>query len=580
MDEGAPAPTRRELLGVAGTGAAGALAGCYERFWSQADPTGPDQVDLTIKYVPADEDPHAGEIASQLRENYETVGIDATPETVSEAELYRDVLLENEYDVFLLRHPGLDEFDALYGLLHHDFYSEEGWQNPFNYSEITVAELLEDQRTTDDDREAVLVDLFEHLLQTTPYTVVAYSDAVSGVHDRLDMASPPRRHGDYRSLLSTAGRDRGDEPIEIGVYGHRPGEGFNPVAVDRNRIDGLLDLLYDPLARRVDGEWVAWLASSVEWSDAGPPRATVTIREGLEWHDGRSLDVDDVAFTFEFLADTSLGDGDDPLPAPRFRGRVSLIDWTDTDGSRTIDIVFDGANRTTARRALSIPILPEHVWRERSSLVGGGRTEALAVDNDDPVGSGLFRFVDVTAGDRIELEPFDDHAFRTAADPPVDLEGFFDADGLHYVSNPNPGAMVDALSEGDIDLTSQQLTGDHVATVREADDASTVRRPTDAFYVIGYNGDHPALGNALFRRACSRLIDREHAARELLDGFARPPSSVPELFGIAESSFEDAFEADDQPLSFPGEDGELDQSRARELFRDIGYRYEDDSLLE
>ena len=582
MADVAPSVTRRGLLAAVGVGTS-ALAGCSERLWSQAETTGSDQVSLRIKAVPADDDYFAATIASQLRENYAAAGIDATHEPVSKAELHRDILLEGDYDVFVARQPGLDEYDALYELLHSRFVSEPGWQNPFYISDVTSDDYLEIQREADEsERQDVLVDLIEHLLRTTPYSAVTFPYTVSGVAESFSLPTPPRRPHEYLELLSYSENEPRDGPLEVGVFGEHLTERLNPITVDRNRISGLLGLVYDPLARQIGDEYVPWLAEDVEWTTEGRVQARVTLREGVEWHDGESLDADDVAFTLDFIGDTSMGEVDGGAPAPRYRGRQTLLGETDVIDSRTIELSFPAASQMAARRLLTIPVLPAHIWEDRSEVIADRQTRALTTNNEDPVGSGLFAFSEATTDVEVELEPFDGHVLRETTDRPEVLENFSQFEGLTFRIAPNPGAMGDALVDGDTDVTASELPPGTARDIRTAATASTVTGTTNSFYMVGYNSRQDELGNPNFRQLCSRLIDREHAVGEFFEGFAQTATTPAALVGISESmafdsDLEDRFESD--PLSFPGTDGELNTSRVQSLFEEIGYRYEDGLLL-
>ncbi|MXV64403.1 ABC transporter substrate-binding protein [Natronorubrum sp. JWXQ-INN-674] len=584
MKDVAPPTTRRGLLAGIGVGATSALAGCSERLWSQAETPGSEQVSLTIKTVPADDNRLAASIASHLRENYRAAGIDATHEPVTKAELYRDILLEGDYDVFVARHPGLDEYDALRGLLHSRFRSEHGWQNPFQFSDVTADDYLDQQRVaTESDRRDLLTDLIDHLAETAPYTVVAYPHPLSGASAEITVPSPPRQPQEYIEILSQSDNGPRDGPLEVGVFGEELTERLNPLTVDRNRIDGLLDLLYDPLARRIDGEYVPWLAEEVEWTEEDGIQARVTLREGLEWHDGESLDAEDVAFTLRFIGDTSMGDVDGGVPAPRYRSQQTLVSTTNVVDSQTVVLSMSDTTPAAARRVLTIPVLPEHIWDDRSELLADRQTRALADDNDDPIGSGLFSFADATTDLEIELEPFEEHVLRGATTGPDILDGFSQFEGITFRVSPNPGAMVEALIDGEIDVTASELPPQHTEPIRDAENVSTITGTTDAFYMIGYNNAHDELSNPYFRRVCSRLIDREHVVSEFFETFAQPAASSEELVGVnSETWGHDNLETDDEPeiLRFPGTDGEVNTSRVRSLFQDIGYRYENEELLE
>ncbi|MFP8954951.1 ABC transporter substrate-binding protein [Natrialbaceae archaeon A-arb3/5] len=579
MDEGDPLTTRRRLLAGASAAATGSLAGCTDRIWMGN--TGPDQVELTIKTVPADDDAAAATIASRLRENFQAAGIGAAHEPIAKADLYRDVLLDGEYDVFVVRHYGFDEYDALYGLLHSQFVTEQGWQNPFRFYNEQCDELLEAQRTDEDDRDGTLTDLFEFLEETSPYTVVAFPRRIGGVQSGIGTGIPPATTTEYLEIMSEPPEDGSrSDPLEVGVFGEGLTERLNPLVVDRNRIHGLTGLLYDPLVRQFgtgdDAEYVPWLATEVSWEEQS--QATVTLRDNLGWHDGSTVDADDVMFTYRFLEDTSMGELDSGLPAPRYRGKQILVENVERIDSRTVRFSFDRAVQQAAVRALTIPIFPEHVWEPRSELVADHQTEALATDNDEPIGSGLFRLVEVT-DNSVELDPFNEHVLRREpSERPDSLERFSQFSGVHFQVSPNAGTMIDALRNGEIDLTASPIPPEETDLIRNESSTTLVSNEANSFYMVGYNHDHPSLRYPHFRRLLSQLIDREHTVTELFDGFAEPASTFPSLAGIRD----DRWEADDEAavLEFPGTDGEINETRVRSLFEDEGHRYEDGELLE
>ncbi|TYL37140.1 ABC transporter substrate-binding protein [Natronococcus pandeyae] len=581
MDDVGATTTRRRVLTAATTGIAGALAGCTENLWSRAESPGPEQVSLTIKAVPADDDVVAAKIASKLRENFQAAGIDATFEPTAKAELYREVLLDGEYDVFVARCPELDEYDGLRGLLHSKYVSERGWQNPFHFSDVTVDELLESQLTSEgEEREQSLSELFEHLTETVPYAAVAFPHRIGATRDELSISVPPRESLDYAEIVSQEPDEGSREgPLEVGVFGEQLTGRLNPIVVDRNAISGLVELVYSPLVYRIDDEDVPWLADDVEWESGSRLRATVTLHDDSTWHDGESLDADDVAFTYQFLEDTSLGEAESGIPAPRYRSQQSLVENVAAVDDRTVEFTFETGTQSIAARALRVPLLPEHIWEPRSSIVGERQTEALVDDNEDPIGSGLFTVDDVTEDAEVELGLFDDHVFRDeTADRPSILEDFPQFEGIRFQVAPNAGALVDLLAEGEVDLTGSPLPADETSTILENAELSALTEPTEEFYMIGYNGHHQELGYPNFRRILSRLIDREHAVDQIFAGFADPARTRGSLFGIKDTEL--AADEDTVITNFPGSDGEVDSSQVRSLFEDEGYGYDDGALLE
>lgn len=581
-----PSMTRRRLLAGAGTAMGAALAGCSERIWTQAEHTAPEQVALSITTLPADDDPMATKIASQLAENLRDAGIDAVREPMARPELYRSVLTDHDFDLFVARHSGLDDLDAMRSMLHSEYASERGWQNPFGFSDVTVDEILERQLIEHGSvRRESFNDLFEYLLETAPYSVVAFPYHLGAADVEVPVSFPPRTPLDYVDIF----RDRPDEweedgPFRVGLFGKEMTDRLNPITVDVGNISAILNLLYDPLVRYTDREFVPWLAEDVTWERDDfddDLEATVELREGLTWHDGTEIVADDVEFTVRFLKDTSLGEVESAIPAPRYRGRQTLIDGVSTDGRSTVRLTFGEISEEVARRSLTIPLLPEHVWESRSELIGEHRTEALAIDNEEPIGSGLFRFADSETDERIVLEPFDDHVLLESSvegySSPFD--GFPQYSELEFVISGLPGATVENLLEGEVNLVAGELPPGQVEPIENDGGVRLLSRPTRSFYLVGYNVRHPVLGNPRFREIVSRLVDRQYVVSEFFDGHAIGPASNASVAGVAQDV--DDWDHGDRPAVtvFPGSDGEIDTRTVRGMFEDAGFRYEDGDLL-
>lgn len=575
--------TRRRLLASLGATAIGGLAGCAD-LWTEAEHDAPNQVSLTIANPPTDDDTAGAKIASHLVENLRAAGIDAVQEPIPEPEIYREVLINRNFDAFVLSNPGFDDLDALRPLLHSRFINERGWQNPFSFSDGTVDEALERQCAERGyDRLATFSELFEGLLETAPYTAVAFPDRTCGVRDALEVETPPRRAVDYLEILARSADDDGEDRVRVATFERELTERLNPISVDVGRLEPLLDLVYDPLARRVGDEHVPWLADRIEWFDDGEDgiEAAVHLRPETTWHDGTPLDAEDVAFTYAFLTDTSAGEVESGVPAPRYRGRSSLPSDVSAVENDVVRFRFENHARGVAERALSMPLLPEHVWEPRSEAVGDALlTDALVWENPEPIGSGLFAFEESTSGESIRLEPYENHPLFSASEETVPdrFDGRISLRPVEFLLSPNTGAAVDSLATGEVDLITTLLAPEDIETVEESDDASILTEQTHSFYLIGYNLRHPDMGNPQFRRVVSRLVDREFVASEFFHGRARAATSHNSVLGVSQEDWEFPEEADEL-VAFPGEDGDVDPDAVRSLFEDAGYRYDDEQLV-
>lgn len=575
-------PTRREVLAGAGAATSAASAGCLDQLWNQAEHSPPEQISLTIRTLPSDDDELALRIASRLAENFRAAGIDAIHQPDVETELYRQILLDNEYEVFVAKHPGFDDLDSLRTLLHSQYVSEPGWQNPFGFSNVRADELLERQRQERGyDRLSTFSDLFEHLLDAPPFTAVAFPTHIGVTRAALDVESPPRHPIEYATVADrTAGEREPEQPLRIGVLENTFTDRLNPLYVGLGEAATLLDLLYDPLVRVVDGQYRPWLAESIEWNGREEtPQAIVRLRDGTTWHDGEPLDADDVAFTVEFLADTSLGEAESGVPAPQYRGPSTLIESVRRLGDRRLEFAFGESSIEVARRALTTPVFPEHVWRPKAQLVDEYLTEARVWDNPNPIGSGLYRFREMNDYEFVRIEPFTGHPLREGDHgwfPDLNSPESARSD-IAFRIVPNAGTVIEDLLAGDLDLLGSSLPPANVDAVSESPELVALETPSRSFYIVGFNARHPELSNPRFRRALSHLIDREHIVEEIFGGYAQSATTRSAIRGVSPATW--AYPNYEGVPEFPGEDGEVDPDAARSLFREIGYRYDDGDLI-
>ncbi len=312
------------------------------------------------------------------------------------------------------------------------------------------------------------------------------------------------------------------------------------------------------------------------------PTATVRLREGARWHDGRPITAADVAFTYEFLADTSLGRTESAVPAPRFRGRISLAEGVERVDDRTVEFEFVPSDPAVAVRAFTVPVLPEREWQSKSSSadvagisVGDRTTEAVVWDNPEPIGSGPLRFEEKTVGERIVFSRFEDHFLHDESEaerPPFGAA--FSELSVRVV--PSSDTALEFLEAGRADATASTLEPRLAPSVDGHADLDLVSDPSRSFYHLGFNVQRSPLVNPRFRRNVARLLDKETIVAEAFEGYAVPATSP---LAVTEWSASDLAADDDPVLPFFGTDGELDAERAREAFREVGYRYDDGKLV-
>lgn len=576
--------TRRRLLATT-AGALVTTSGCIGEVQSLAGRSELEQLSLRISTVPASEDPYAVWIANHLADNLEASGVDTTVDPMSYDVFLREVLINHEFDLYVGRYPRVRDPDELRSMLYSAYSEEQGWQNPFGFSDPELDELLDEQRNlSGDERVELTKDIQQRITEQVPFVVLAVADRLSAFRTDRFSGWPDGGLADPTDYLSL--ERAGDETtLELLLQNGRITNNRNPLAVEYRNRGTLMGLLYDPLVRAPDGveDPIPWLARDIAWEESEPVAATVRLRE-TPWHDGRSVTADDVAFTYEFLADTSLGDYDTAIPTPWRRSHVSLVDSVTVEADDRLRIEFVTPNRSLAYRGLSVPILPKHIWRERSGTadvagvdLGSRTTNALVDPNDSAIGSGFLQFDDTVSKESLSLTAFPEHFLwdgNTEGIPSRfgETQPF---DSVEFTVVPSQDAAVQVLEEDDADAPAERLQASIVARVEDSDDVSLTRKRPFSFYHVGCNCRRSPLADPGFRQVLARHLDRSAVVDEAFDGYGTP-SEVPLRGKWVPEELE---WNGDASLPFLGSGGEVAVERTREAFRGAGYQYDGDELV-
>ena len=168
---------------------------------------------------------------------------------------------------------------------------------------------------------------------------------------------------------------RGGEYIEglVGIPNY-----INPLYASVSDIDSdISSLVYSSLFKRGrNGELISDLVREYEVSDDGKVY-TLHIRTDVKWHDGESLTIDDVIFTFSAIKDKSYKS---PL-------RVSFLGVeTEKISEDTIQFLLP-ESYAAFLDLLTFGILPKNIWQQVQP-----ESANLAELNLKPIGSGPYKF--------------------------------------------------------------------------------------------------------------------------------------------------------------------------------------------
>ena len=254
------------------------------------------------------------------------------------------------------------------------------------------------------------------------------------------------------------------------------------------------------------------------------------------FHDGTPVTSADVVHSMEEILGPNHG---------RFQRAFAEMASLEAPDPQTVVITLNRpyAPLISLLTVFDAPVLPKHVFEGTDPLTN----EA----NQNPVGSGPFRFVEWVRGERVVLERFDDYFLDNAL-----------LDRLIYRVVPQDVARSVALEVGEADL----LWGFYMPTADlERLDANPDVQvwkglTIPSLYFVFANTDNPALADVRVRQALMFAIDREQIVEQAQGGLGEVAAGP---FGLG-FAFAYSEEADYRTL-YPH-----DPERARELLADAG----------
>ena len=225
---------------------------------------------------------------------------------------------------------------------------------------------------------------------------------------------------------------------------------------------------------------------------------TIRLKSDVEFHNGKTLDVDDFIFTTNMITNPKTG---------AFNiGRFILFD---VKNAKKLD-------KLTLRLPLVTPvaIMPE--------LLGAGSVANIApvgFDPKKPVGTGPFKLKSFTPGRETVFERFENYWGDKAK-----------VDELHLVALPDETARVNALLSGQIDVLDS-VPFAQLNTLKANKDLNVSSLPAGNFFPIAMRVDLPPFDDVRVRQAMRLSVDRKQVIQTAYLGQA---SQGNDLFGFSD----------------------------------------------
>lgn len=273
--------------------------------------------------------------------------------------------------------------------------------------------------------------------------------------------------------------------------------------------------LFDTLARRnfhedeFGRELQPWLAT--KWEKTSPNVWTITLRDGVKFHDGHVMDAEDVAFS---MSKERLW-AKKPM-APRGKRYARGIVRVEATGAMTVEVETAAPDPSFPNRLVTPLgfVLPKHYY----DAVG---TDAFG---QKPIGTGPYKLVEFDPSDKLIAVANDDY---WAGKPP--------ASQITWKVVPEYSTRYAGLAAGEFDLIVG-IPSDQEAVIRKTPGVKILKQSIENYPMFAFNmlasellPDNP-LRDENLRKAMVMAIDRDEITKALWGDatFTPVPFNFPE----------------------------------------------------
>ncbi len=460
--------------------------------------------------------PQAYQAAQLIAQSWKQLGLDVEVRPTARQQHSQIIWFERErWDATMWRMVGRPERsdpDELVFNLFHSSTAPRGF-NFVGYNSPEYDKIAEQQRQTVDiaARKKLIHDAQAVVARDAPYAFLIHPKTLQAFNQTVwdEKTIVVQKGVGIRNFWTFVGATpKGSQKTMI-INSGTPLQAIHPLYIAGAADSWMNELVWDRLVRvGADGLPQPWAAESFKFVD--DKTVDVVIRDGMKFHDGKPVTIDDVIFSFEA---PNYGTGD---KVPMFKPFVADIDRLEKTGERSVRFHLKRVNAAFATTALGrVFIAPKHVWEPHlKALEGKPETIERTLDPVN-IGSGPFKQVRARLNEEIVLDRNADHFSAPKMDRLV----------LRVI--PNAEAVIGMMRTGELNLLAE-YGGDPDVLEKLAKDNPQIKITDETdigMEFLGFNNRRAPFSDPKFRAALSAAIDRNQLVQAAWNGFAVPSTS-------------------------------------------------------
>ena len=283
---------------------------------------------------------------------------------------------------------------------------------------------------------------------------------------------------------------------------------------------------WEPISNYDDNFNIAYNNSLAEEVEAlAPDQYVIRLKQGIEFHNGKTVGADDLIYSFNRLIDPELG------IAPNLTQFIDANSFTKLD-ERTVEV-----------NLLKPSVAFLYGLADYGATIVPVDYARFAGDPSTQIGTGAFKLQSFTPGSESVHVRFENYWGESYLDE------------VQIIDFADQSALVNALSSGDIDVAID-LPYAQAGAVESDSELVLLEATNGNWQTITMRVDVAPFDDVRVRQAMRLIVNREEMVQRVLSGHGRVGN---DMYGVLDSSY---------PSDFPQREQDLEQAKA--LLADAG----------